>query len=57
LPERGSEYVERVRLLSAGDLKRMLESAGFDVDHCFGDYSGSGWSENSPRTILFASRK
>ena len=57
LRERGREYVERVRLLSAGDLERMLEAAGFDVVHCFGDYSGAHWSENSPRTILFASRK
>ena len=57
LRERGREYVERVRLLSAGDLERMLEAANFDVVNCFGDYSGSSWSENSPRTILFASRK
>ncbi len=57
LRERGREYVERVRLLSAGDLERMLETAGFDVVHCFGDYTGAHWSENSPRTILFASRK
>jgi SAM-dependent methyltransferase len=57
LRERGREYVERVRLLSAGDLERMLEAAGFEVAHCFGDYAGSRWSENSPRTILFASRK
>jgi len=57
LRERGREYVERVRLLSAGDLERMLETAGFDVVHCFGDYGGGSWSENSPRTILFASRK
>jgi SAM-dependent methyltransferase len=57
LRERGREYVERVRLLSAGDLRRMLETAGFDVVHCFGDYTGSRWSEDSPRTILFASRK
>lgn len=57
LKERGREYVERVRLLSAGDLERMLEIAGFDVVHCFGDYTGARWSENSPRTILFASRK
>lgn len=57
LRERGREYVERVRLLSAGDLERMLEAAGFEVVYCFGDYSGAGWSENSPRTILFASRR
>jgi SAM-dependent methyltransferase len=57
LREKGREYVERVRLLSAGDLEKMLEAAGFDVVHCFGDYTGTRWSENSPRTILFASRK
>ena len=57
LRERGREYVERVRLLSAGDLERMLEVAGFEVAHCFGDYAGGSWSENAPRTILFASRK
>jgi SAM-dependent methyltransferase len=57
LRERGREYVERVRLLSARDLERMLESAGFEVVNCFGDYVGAAWSENSPRTILFASRK
>jgi SAM-dependent methyltransferase len=57
LREKGREYVERVRLLSAGDLERMLEVAGFEVVHCFGDYSGTRWSDNSPRTILFASRK
>jgi SAM-dependent methyltransferase len=57
LRERGREYVERVRLLSAGDLERMLEKAGFDILHCFGDYTGARWTENSPRTILFASRK
>ena len=57
LRELGREYVERVRLLSAGDLERMLEAAVFEVVHCFGDYTGAGWTENSPRTILFASRK
>lgn len=57
LRERGREYVERVRLLSAGDLERMLEAAGFEVVHCFGDYTGGPWTDNSPRTILFASRK
>jgi SAM-dependent methyltransferase len=57
LRERGREYVERVRLLSAGDLERMLKAAGFELAHCFGDYAGSRWSEDAPRTILFASRK
>ena len=57
LRDTGREYVERVRLLSARDLERMLKAAGFDVQKRFGDYGGGGWSEESPRTILFASRR
>jgi SAM-dependent methyltransferase len=52
----GRQYIERVRLLSAIDLERMLRVAGFDVVRRFGDYSGASWSEESPRTIVFASR-
>jgi SAM-dependent methyltransferase len=57
LRERGKEYIERVRLLSASDLERMLTTAGFAVEKLFGDYGGGGWLEDSPRTILFASRR
>jgi SAM-dependent methyltransferase len=57
LRERGKEYIERVRLLSASDLERMLTTAGFEVEKLFGDYSGGSWLEDSPRTILFASRR
>jgi len=57
LPERGKEYIERVRLLSPRDLRVMLVSAGFAVTKFFGDYAGSDWKENSPRTILFANRQ
>jgi SAM-dependent methyltransferase len=57
LRERGREYFERVRLLSARDLQQMLESAGFDVVRRIGDYSGAEWSDHSPRTILFARRR
>ena len=54
LRERGKEYIERVRLLSPTDLERMLTTAGFEVAKVFGDYAGRSWSENSPRTIMFA---
>src|SRR5438105_14181408 len=57
LRERGREYIERVRLLTAADLERMLKAAGFEVIKRFGDYGGSGWSEDSPRVILFANRR
>lgn len=57
LRERGKEYIERVRLLSPGDLQRMLIAAGFEVVKLFGDYGGANWTEDSPRTILFASRQ
>jgi SAM-dependent methyltransferase len=57
LRERGKEYIERVRLLSARDLERMVETAGFSVVARAGDYVGGAWSESSPRTILFATRR
>lgn len=57
LRERGKEYIERVRLLSPKDLERMLITAGFEVANIFGDYAGRAWSENSPRTIMFATRQ
>ncbi len=57
LRERGREYIERVRLLTASDLEWMLKAAGFEVLKRFGDYGGSGWSEDSPRVILFANRQ
>ncbi|HET7614727.1 MAG TPA: class I SAM-dependent methyltransferase [Gemmatimonadaceae bacterium] len=57
LRDKGKEYIERVRLLSAADLERMLADAGFTIDRLFGDYGGAEWSESSPRTILFASRQ
>jgi SAM-dependent methyltransferase len=57
LRERDKEYFERVRLLSARDLERMLEAAGFSVKARAGDYVGGPWSETSPRTILFATRR
>jgi SAM-dependent methyltransferase len=57
LRERGKEYIERVRLLTASDLATMLDAAGFSVESQLGDYGGGPWAENSPRTILFASRR
>jgi SAM-dependent methyltransferase len=57
LRERGKEYIERVRLLTAADLERMLRAAGFAVEALVGDYSGGAWADTSPRTILFASRQ
>ncbi|MGH7604461.1 MAG: hypothetical protein ACRENK_10750 [Gemmatimonadaceae bacterium] len=54
---RGKEYIERVRLLSARDLESMLDSVGFDVTRRVGDYAGAPWSESSPRTIIFATRR
>jgi SAM-dependent methyltransferase len=57
LREKGREYVERVRLFSAADLSQMMEAAGFKVVALVGDYSGGAWTEESPRAILFGSRR
>ena len=56
LREKNRQYTERVRLLSSSDLVDMLESAGFEVTRRVGDYRGTPWTAESPRTILFATR-
>lgn len=57
LREQDKEYRERVRLLSPADLERMLIAAGFSVVARAGDYAGSPLADDSPRTILFATRQ
>lgn len=47
-----SVYHESVSLLSRRELVCMMEDAGFEVLHQFGDYTGSPWSSEMPRTIL-----
>lgn len=54
---RGREYLERVRLFSRAELEAMLASAGLDVVARAGDYTGAAWTEDSSRTILFATRR
>lgn len=54
---RGREYLERVRLFSVAELEGMLTGAGFDVVDRAGDYTGAPLTEDSPRTILFATRR
>jgi SAM-dependent methyltransferase len=52
----GREFMERVRLFSAGDLRRMLGSCGLLIGPCYGDYSGNSLDGSSPRTILIGQR-
>lgn len=47
-------FVERVRLYSRADLESMLGRSGFDVEMAAGDYDGTAWTPESPRTILLA---
>jgi SAM-dependent methyltransferase len=51
--ESGRQFEERVRLLEASDLERMLTDEGAEVTHRFGDYEGAPLGEGS-RTILLA---
>lgn len=52
---RGSDkiFTERVRLLGPDDLRRILDSAGFDVATAYGNYDASPLTPESPRVILF----
>jgi len=51
LPD-GRQFVERVRLFSAGELERFLEAAGCVVSIRLGDYDGAPLEADSPRVLL-----
>jgi SAM-dependent methyltransferase len=49
-------FQERVRLFSAAELEALLRDGGLAVVERFGDYDGSPFGVNAPRTILVAVR-
>lgn len=53
----GRVFTERVRLFSADDLAAMLDDAGIEIRHRFGDYDGAGLTEDSPRVVLMGRRR
>ncbi|HEX5005355.1 MAG TPA: methyltransferase domain-containing protein [Gemmatimonadales bacterium] len=52
----GRQFVERVRLFGAGELRAMLQDAGLRVRSAFGDYDGGSVGPDAPRTILISQR-
>ena len=52
-----STFFERVRLYTPDELGSMLEDAGLEVEHTFGDYSGAAACPDCPRYILLGHRK
>jgi SAM-dependent methyltransferase len=51
----GRKFVERVRLFEPAEIAAMLEDAGVEVRHRFGDYDAGPLAPGSPRTILAGS--
>ena len=57
-PEESITFEESVRLYDMEAIAGMLESAGFQIKHIYGDYEGSLFDRNrSPRMMLFASKQ
>ncbi len=50
-------YTESVRLFTCDQLKKMFKKFGFQLKHCFGDYRGTEWTPESPRTIMVGIKK
>jgi ubiquinone/menaquinone biosynthesis C-methylase UbiE len=48
----GREYRERVRLFEPEQISQMVESAGVQVRHRYGDYDATPLTAEAPRTIL-----
>ena len=46
------DFEERVRLYSRGEITALLEEAGLEIRHRFGDYEGAAFGSASPRLIL-----
>ena len=44
--------MERVRLFEPRQIALMMEQAGVQVRHSFGDYDGAPLGSETPRTIL-----
>jgi SAM-dependent methyltransferase len=49
---RGRRFTERVRLFEPAQMIAMLEDAGVEVRHRYGDYDAAPLRPDSPRTIL-----
>ena len=49
-------YSEIVKLYPLSLLKAFFTGNGIDVAGVFGDYSGSKWTESSPRTIVYGKK-
>lgn len=45
-------FTERVRLYEKSDFERMFEDAELRICKVFGDYSGAGWTNDTPRCII-----
>jgi ubiquinone/menaquinone biosynthesis C-methylase UbiE len=48
----GRKYLERVRLFEPDQMSQMVQAAGLQVRHRFGDYDASPLTPEAPRTIL-----
>jgi SAM-dependent methyltransferase len=51
-------YLEQVRLYRLDDFKRMLSSAGLEIDQVYGHYDGTPYDEQeSPRLIIVGTKR
>lgn len=50
------QHIERVQLFSEGDIKNMMEQAGFQVKNIFGNYRLDPFEANSDRLIIIATK-
>lgn len=53
-PER--VFTERVRLYSLNDFREIFAAVGLSISVVLGDYSGTAYSEDSPRCIILAQK-
>jgi len=52
-----SVYSESVRMYSLQEMEDMLSASGLSLTEVYGDFSGTGYSKDSPRMILLGKSK
>jgi SAM-dependent methyltransferase len=57
LPDAPRIYLESVQLYTPTQIFSMMEDAGLHIEHHAGDYDGSDWNNNAPRSIVFARKR
>ena len=50
-------FYESVKMYRPQEIFDMMDESGLDIQHVFGDYQGTAFTNNSPRLVIIGSRR